>query len=146
MVAAIGADRVGIRISPEHNVQGALELDAADVQETYGLLVDALAPLKLAYLSILHKEPTSALVQDLRTRFNGTFLVNTGFGVVTTRDEAVALVADGHADAVVVGRPAIANPDLARRWREGLPVNEPDPSTFYADGAAGYTDYPAYQN
>lgn len=146
VVEAVGADRVGIRISPEHNVQGALELDAADAQETYGRLVDGLAPLNLAYLSILHKEPTSSLVQDLRARFGGTFLVNTGFGVITTRDEAVALVADGHADAVVVGRPAIANPDLARRWREGLPVNEPDPSTFYADGATGYTDYPAYQN
>ena len=72
--------------------------------------------------------------------------MNTGFGVITTREEAIALVADGHADAVVVGRPAIANPDLVRRWREGLPVNEPDPSTFYTDGAEGYTDYPAYQN
>ena len=54
----------------------------------------------------------------------------------------MALVADGHADAVVVGRPAIANPDLARRWREGLPVNEPNPSTFYADGADGLHGLP----
>jgi N-ethylmaleimide reductase len=146
VVDAIGADRVGIRISPEHNVQGATEQDAADVSETYGILVDALAPLKLAYLSILHKDPTSELVQDLRTRFGGTFLLNTGFGVVTTREEARALIADGHADAVVVGRPAIANPDLVRRWREGLPVNEADPATFYTEGAEGYTDYPAYQN
>jgi N-ethylmaleimide reductase len=146
VVAAIGADRVGIRISPEHNVQGTLELDAADVHATYGRLVDVLAPLKLAYLSILHKEPTSELVQDLRARFDGTFLVNTGFGVITTREEATALVDDGHADAVVVGRPVIANPDLVRRWREGLPVNEPDQATFYGDGAKGYTDYPAYQN
>lgn len=146
VVAAIGADRVGIRISPEHNVQGTLELDAADVHETYGRLVDALAPLKLAYLSILHKEPSSELVQDLRARFDGTFLVNTGLGVITTREQATALVDDGHADAVVVGRPAIANPDLVRRWREGLPVNEPDQSTFYSEGAKGYTDYPAYQN
>ena len=146
VVDAVGADRVGIRISPEHNVQGALELDAADVRDTYGYLVDALAPLKLAYLSVLHKEPTSELVQELRSRFDGTFLLNTGFGVVTTRDEAKALVSDGYADAVVVGRPAIANPDLVRRWREGLPVNEPDASTFYADGAEGYTDYPVYQN
>ncbi|QCB98629.1 alkene reductase [Arthrobacter sp. PAMC25564] len=146
VVDAVGADRVGIRISPEHNVQGALELDVADVRETYGVLVDALAPLKLAYLSVLHKEPTSELVQDLRARFNGTFLLNTGFGVITTREEAIAIVADGYADAVVVGRPATANPDLVRRWREGLPVNEPDQSTFYSDGAEGYTDYPAYQN
>ena len=143
---AIDANRVGIRISPEHNIQGAVELDAADVRETYGRLVDALAPLNLAYLSVLHKDPAGELVQDLRSRFNGTFLVNTGFGEVTSREEATALVADGLADAVVVGRPAIANPDLVRRWREGLPVNEPDPSTFYADGAEGYTDYPEYQN
>jgi len=146
VVEAVGADRVGIRISPEHNVQSVTELDAADVRETYRLLVDAIAALNLAYLSILHKEPTGELVQDLRSRFNGAFLINTGFGVITTRDEAISLVADGHADAVVVGRPAIANPDLARRWREDLPVNEPDASTFYADGATGYTDYPAYQN
>ncbi|MET1065848.1 MAG: alkene reductase [Arthrobacter sp.] len=143
---AVGADRVGIRISPEHNVQGTVELDAADVRETYAHLVDALAPLKLAYLSVLHADPTGELVQDLRTRFNGTFLLNTGFGVITTRDEAAAIVADGHADAVVVGRPAIANPDLVRRWRDGLPTNEPDASTFYGAGAEGYTDYPAYQN
>ncbi|XAS64744.1 alkene reductase [Pseudarthrobacter sp. So.54] len=146
VVEAVGADRVGIRISPEHNVQGAMESEAADVRATYDILVDALAPLKLAYLSVLHKEPTGDLVQDLRSRFGGTFLLNTGFGVITTREEATALVADGLADAVVVGRPAIANPDLVRRWREGLPVNEPDPSTFYGEGAKGYTDYPAYQN
>jgi N-ethylmaleimide reductase len=144
VVAAIGASRVGIRISPEHNVQGIAETDAADVRATYEVLVDSIAPLNLAYLSILHHEPAGVLVQDLRARFGGTFLVNTGFGVVTTREEAVALVADGHADAVVVGRPAIANPDLARRWNESLPLNEPDPSTFYAEGAEGYTDYPMY--
>ncbi|HEX9227434.1 MAG TPA: alkene reductase, partial [Arthrobacter sp.] len=46
----------------------------------------------------------------------------------------------------VVGRPAIANPDLVRRWREGLPTNEPDPATYYTEDAKGYTDYPAYQN
>lgn len=146
VVAAIGAERVGIRVSPEHNVQGTLELDAADVGETYGLLVDALAPLGLAYLSVLHQDPASALVQDLRTRFNGTFMLNTGFGMVTTREEALSLMSDGLADAVVVGRPAIANPDLVRRWRENLPLNEPDASTFYGPDATGYTDYPAYQN
>ncbi|MFC4397779.1 alkene reductase [Arthrobacter sedimenti] len=145
VVAALGANRVGLRISPEHNVQGIAETDAADVRATYEVLVDSIAPLNLAYLSILHHEPTGELVQDLRTRFGGTFLVNTGFGVITTREEAVNLVAEGHADAVVVGRPAIANPDLARRWKESLPLNEPNPSTFYAEGATGYTDYPMYQ-
>ena len=141
--AAIGAGRVGIRISPSHNIQDALETDAADALATYGALVDALAPLDLAYLSVLHADPTGPFVQELRSRFAGTFIVNSGFGEVTSRDEAMSIVSDGHADAVVVGRPAIANPDLVRRWRDDLAVNAPNAATFYGDGAVGYTDYPA---
>lgn len=143
---AIGAGRVGIRISPEHNIQDALELDADDVRATYGALVDAIAPLKPAYLSILHKDPSGPLAQDLRTRFGGPVLINSGFGAITTRDEALAILDDGHGDAVVVGRPAIANPDLVRRWQEDLPLNTPDPQTFYSEGAKGYTDYPVLQH
>jgi N-ethylmaleimide reductase len=146
VAAAIGADRVGIRISPEHNIQDALETDADDVLATYGALAGGLAPLNLAYLSVLHRDPASELVQSIRTRFNGPLLVNSGFGTVTTRDEAVALLEDGHGDGVVVGRAVIANPDLVRRWLEELPLNEPNPLTFYGPDAVGYTDYPAYAN
>ncbi|NIL79895.1 alkene reductase [Rhodococcoides kroppenstedtii] len=142
VVDAIGAGRVGIRISPEHNIQDALETDPADVRATYRALVDRIAPLGLSYLSVLHKDPAGELVQDLRTAFGGPFLVNSGFGEITTRDEALAIVDDNVGDAVVVGRPAIANPDLVHRWKEDLPLNTPDQSTFYSSGAAGYTDYP----
>jgi 2,4-dienoyl-CoA reductase-like NADH-dependent reductase (Old Yellow Enzyme family) len=142
VAAAIGARRVGIRISPEHNIQDVLETDAADVSATYSTLLDALAPLGLAYLSVLHKEPAGDLVRTLRSRFGGALIINSGFGTVTTRDEAIDLVDDAHADAVAVGRLAIANPDLVERWRGEHPENEPNPATFYADGAEGYTDYP----
>src|SRR3954447_19630583 len=50
---AIGAERVGIRISPAHNIQGATETDEADVAATYTALIEAIAPLGLAYLSVL---------------------------------------------------------------------------------------------
>ncbi len=146
VAAAIGAGRTWLRISPEHNVQGALETDAADTLATYGALVDGLAALNLAGLSILHQDPSGALVQELRTRFGGPFLVNTGFATITTLEDAEAVAGNGWADAVVVGRPALANPDLARRWSEGLPLNEPDHSTFYTEGAKGYTDYPFWAN
>ncbi|WP_448059857.1 alkene reductase [Cellulomonas hominis] len=142
VAAAVGGGRVGVRLSPARDIQGVLETDAADVHATYGTLVDGLAPLGLAYLSVLHTDPAGALVQDLRSRFGGPMIANTGFSVVTTRTEAVRLVQDGHADAVAVGRALIANPDLVERWRGEHPENVPDPSTFYADGAAGYTDYP----
>ncbi|MEB0004096.1 alkene reductase, partial [Cryobacterium sp. RTC2.1] len=83
------------------------------------------------------------LIQGLRTRFGGPLLINTGFGTVTTRAEAMAILADDVADAVVVGRAVIANPDLVHRWRDDLPLNALDPQTLYGSTAAGYTDYPA---
>ena len=46
---------------------------------------------------------------------------------------------------MVVGRPAIANPDLVRGWQGGLALYEPDASTFYTEGTAGYADYPFFQ-
>ncbi|KQX75106.1 MULTISPECIES: alkene reductase [Aeromicrobium] len=138
---AIGPDRVGIRISPAHNIQGVLEEDAADVAETYGLLVDGLAPLGLAYLSIL-ADTTTDLYADLRTRFGGTVIANTGFASMTTLDEVKDIVDGGRADLVAVGREYIANPDLAIRWRTGAELNEPNSDTFYGGGAEGYTDYP----
>lgn len=142
---AIGAGRVGLRISPEHNVQGATELDRDDLSRTYSLLTQAISPLGLAYLSVLHQEPSGEFVRELRKQFDGAFLLNTGFSLITTRAEAFSLIEQDLADAVVVGRPAIANPDLARRWEENLPENEPNMATFYTSGAEGYTDYPAYQ-
>ena len=142
VAAEVGAGRVGIRISPSHNIQDALETDADDVRATYGTLVDALAPLGLSYLSILHAEPAGALVQELRSRFGGVVVLNSGFGEMTTRDEAHGLVSGGVADAVAVGRPVIANPDLVERWRGDHDENEPVQATIYASGAEGYTDYP----
>ncbi|WP_295123449.1 alkene reductase [uncultured Leifsonia sp.] len=139
---AVGAGRVGIRLSPMHNIQDVFETDLADATATYEAVVDGLAPLGLAYLSVLHSEPAGVLVQDLRERFGGPFIVNSGFGSVTTRDEAIALVEGAHADAVAVGRLAIANPDLVERWKGEHPENEPNAATFYGTGAEGYTDYP----
>lgn len=139
---AIGPGRVGLRISPEHNIQDAYETDRADVRATYGALLDLIRPLGLAYLSVLHAEPAGDLVRDLRERFGGPLIGNSGFASPTTRDEAVRLIEDAHADAVAVGRAVIANPDLAERWRDGHEENELRPALLYTGGAEGYTDYP----
>ncbi|WP_139984299.1 alkene reductase [Nocardioides litoris] len=143
VVDAIGADRVGIRLSPAHNIQGCTEDDPADVEATYAALSAAIAPLGLAYVSVLSADPRSEAVTRIRKEFGGTFIINTGFGDVTTRESAQALLDDDLGDAVAVGRLFIANPDLPRRWETGAELNEPDPDTFYTPGAKGYTDYPA---
>ncbi|QNE89933.1 alkene reductase [Corynebacterium incognita] len=150
VAADIGADRTALRLSPEHNIQGVIEEDRADTLATFGGLLDALSDLNLAYVSLLHKDAASDDADSLpaelarRARANGAtrVIANTGFGHVTDLDEANALMALPHVDAVAVGRQLIANPDLVLRWREGLELNTPDAATFYAPGAEGYTDYP----
>ena len=142
VVDAIGADRVGIRISPAHNIQGVLEEDEADTAATYEALVEGIAPLGLAYLSILG-DPESDIVRDVRKRFGGPVILNTGFGSVTSLADVEDILERDLGDLVAVGREFLANPDLVRRWREGTPLNEPNSATFYGGGAEGYTDYPA---
>ncbi|MGW1564365.1 aldehyde dehydrogenase family protein [Streptomyces sp. NPDC002144] len=140
---AVGAERVGLRISPEVDLGDVFETDRDDVLATYGTLMDQLRPLGLAYLSVLHAEPGGDLVQELRRRFDGKLIVNNGpFGGQTTREQALQQIEAGHADAVAVGRALIANPDLVARWQGGHPENEPRPELFYGPGAEGYTDYP----
>ncbi|GAA2753616.1 alkene reductase [Amnibacterium kyonggiense] len=142
VAGAIGAGRVGIRLSPGNQAQDVFETDETETRATYRALLDGLRPLGLAYLSVLHAEPAGALVRDLRSWFGGKLVINSGFGSVTTREEALALTEGAHADAVAVGRAIIANPDLVERWRAGAPENAPRPEHFYTAGAEGYTDYP----
>ena len=126
MAEAIGADRVGIRISPSHNIQGVLEEDEAETAATYEALVEGIAPLGLAYLSILG-DPESDLVRDLRKRFEGPVILNTGFGSVTELADVEDLLERDLGDLVAVGREFLANPDLVRRWREGAAAQRAEP-------------------
>lgn len=145
VVEEIGADRVGVRFSSAHVVQGIVEDDEADMLATYGGLLDAIAPLNLAYVSFLHAEPEgeliSALAQKARANGETKVLMNDGFGTVTTKEDAQRELDLDYVDAIVVGRQLIANPDLVRRWEENLELNEPDQATFYVGGERGYIDY-----
>ena len=135
---AIGADRVGIRISPGNPFNDISDTDLS----VYEVLVNQLADLGLAYLHVL-VDPEEPVLGKLRGLWPGTLVLNTGFALDSERDELGKLIDAGTADAVAVGRPFIANPDLVERWTLGSDLNEPDPSTFYGGDARGYTDYPA---
>lgn len=146
VAAAVGADRTGIRLSPQHNIQGVLEEDDADVRATYTALAEGFAPLGLAFIDVLNADPAGELVQHIRRTAGAPLIVNTGFALETTREDAAALVADGWADAVAVGRPVIANPDLVERWIQGAELNDPRPELFYGRTAEGYSDYPSLES
>lgn len=133
----IGADRLGIRVSPLNPFNGIVEND----DEVYDVLVDALARMDLAYLHVVGTREQD-FVPRLRAAWPGVYVLNTNFEEYSTREDMSALIADGVADAVTVGRPWIANPDLVRRWREGAVETEPDQSSLYGGDRRGYTDYP----
>lgn len=136
-VAAIGADRVGIRISPGHQFNDMTETDLS----VYRVLVEQLAELGLAYLHVL-ADAGDPILAELRAAWPGAFIVNTGFGSDSDPAELSRLVESGAADAVSVGRAYLANPDLLDRWVAGAELNEPNQATFYAGDERGYTDYP----
>ncbi|GAA2598935.1 hypothetical protein GCM10009863_10390 [Streptomyces axinellae] len=140
---AIGADRVGIRVSPGINLHGALEEEPHETAGTYQALVDQLSAPGLAYLHTIG-DPGEPLVKDLLDRFTGSTLVNTGWEPVTDPATATELTGPGRADVIAVGRPFIADPDLVTRWRNGRPLGNADPATIYGGDPRGYTDHPRY--
>ena len=140
---AIGADRVGIRVSPYGVFNDMPAYD--EVEATYLHLAAELSKLGLAYLHVVdHSAMGAPAVPDsikasLRQAFKGVYILSGGYD----RARAEADLAAGKGDLVAFGRPFIANPDLVARLQSGAPLADPKPDSFYTADAAGYTDYPA---
>jgi len=139
VAAAIGADRLGLRISPANPFNDIAE---DDHRETYLALLDALAPLGLAYLHVA-EGPDTDFTPVLRERWAGTLILNPYTPGAWTGPEALKRVENGDADLVSYGALFLANPDLPERLAAGGPFNTPDYSKAYGGDHAGYTDYPA---
>lgn len=142
VVAAIGGDKVGIRVSP-YGVNAGME-PYEETDETHLALVSKLAPLGLLYLHVVDHSAMGApqvpakLKDEMRKQWSGLFIASGGFD----RDSAEAVLREKRADLVAFGRPFLSNPDLLHRLHKSLPLNSPDFSTFYTPGPKGYTDYP----
>ena len=140
---AIGAGRVGIRLSPHGVFNGTGAFDGVDQQ--YLALVRELSALGLMYVHLLDHSSQGApavpaqLKADLRAAFDGPFILAGGFDQAT----AEQALQGGRADLIAMGRAFLANPDLVARMRSHAALNEPDPGTFYTPGPQGYTDYPS---
>ncbi len=142
-VAAIGAERVGMRLSPcgVFNSTGAYPEQEAQ----YLALAKELSDIGLAYLHVLDHSAMGAppvpaeFKLKLRNGFKGAFILGGGFD----RASAESALAEKRADLIAFGRPFLANPDLVERMRAGAALNAPDMASFYTPGAKGYTDYPA---
>ncbi|MBB6174515.1 N-ethylmaleimide reductase [Nocardiopsis mwathae] len=137
---AVGADRVGLRVAPGNPENELVEADPAPV---YRALLAAVDPLGLAYLHVTD-DPGYPALDDLRPRWSGTLIGNTGEHEETTRESAERLIREDRADLVSFGRPFISNPDLPARIADGVPWAPIREKNFhYTSGPRGYVDYPA---
>ncbi|WP_029007056.1 alkene reductase [Azospirillum halopraeferens] len=142
--AAIGADRTGVRLSPNGTFNDMRDSNPAAL---FTHVVGALNRFGLAFLHVIEgldgpmapAPEVERLAPLLRRTFTGPFMINGGYDRATA-DRALA---DGSADVVSFGVPFIANPDLPTRLRDGTPLAQPDRATMYGGDERGYTDYPA---
>ena len=131
----IGPDRTGLRISPANPYNDSVE---DDTPALYAALVEALAPLGLAYLHVAHAGDED-LLRSLRAAWPSALLLNRAGADLSTR---IADLDAGLADVITVGAMALANPDLVARIQAGAGLNQPDRTSFYGGGDQGYLDYP----
>ncbi|WVQ75199.1 hypothetical protein IAR50_004810 [Cryptococcus sp. DSM 104548] len=152
VIAAIGAERVGFRISPFNTFQGMREAKPLD---TFVPLINKVfdAHSNLAFVHAVEpradgfelkddvgEDTLDPIRQIVKAKGNGTkFIVAGGY----TPEKAIAH-ADATDDLIAIGRYFISNPDIVERIKNNHPLFAYNRDTFYSPGPAGYTDYLEY--
>ena len=138
-----GSENVGVRLSPLNSFQSMKDSDPVGLATW---LAKRLNDYNLAFIHLMRSdffgEQQADVVTPVREHYQGKLILNMGY----TGEEAKQAVESGLADAIAFGVPFIANPDLPERLKLGAELNEADSSTFYTQGAEGFTDYPALEN
>jgi N-ethylmaleimide reductase len=141
-IAAIGKDKVGIRLSP-FGVFNDMPL-YPEMEADYAYLAQKLNDTGLLYIHLVdHSSMGAPKVPDsmkatFHSVFKGALILSGGYDAARAESDLAA----GKCDLIAVGKPFLANPDLVERWKTGAALNAPDMATFYTPGPKGYTDYP----
>ena len=106
----------------------------------------ALDPVQIAFLELreLSADRESGLTIVLksspviRSAFIRSLVLNSDYNAASARQA----IDTGAADAISIGCPFIANPDLPLRIKRGVPLAAGDAATWYRGVTAGYFDYP----
>jgi 2,4-dienoyl-CoA reductase-like NADH-dependent reductase (Old Yellow Enzyme family) len=132
------AGLVGMHLAPRMD---AHDIGDSDRLGTFSYVARELGERGIAFICAREHKAEDWIGPRLKKIFGGAYIANEGF----TKETAQAALDAGEADAVAWGKLFIANPDLVERFARNTALNEPNPATFYAPGALGYTDYPALQ-
>ncbi len=139
--AVIGAERIGMRISP-YGAFGGMVPDA-EMDAMYERLIAELNAIGLAYIHVADHSSMGApevnptLKATIRANFKGKYILSGGYDAA--RGNADLNTNQG--DLVAFGRPFISNPDLVQKFKNSIELTQPDANTFYTPGEQGYTDY-----
>ena len=139
VIAAIGKDKIGVRISPYSTYNETPHY--ADVDATYDYVSRELNALDVAYLHVVTAAVPDHLLKTIRYNFKNTLIVAGDYNRESA-DEAV----NAGIDLVAFGRPFVANPDLVTRLQKKLPFNQPNFNLLYTPAAEGYIDYPVFED
>ena len=135
-----GPGRVAVRISPLVPFNDMVDSQPESLV-TY--VAQELSRRTIAFLEVRHEDHAlpeeQAILKVARRHFQGVLMSNGSY----TRENGESTVACGTADAIVYGRPYIANPDLVERFAKQAPLNEVNYDRLYGGGPDGYSDYPA---
>lgn len=137
-ISVWGADRVGLHLAPKGD---AHDMGDSDPSATFGHVAEAMKERGIAFIFTRESQAAPRYFPELKRKFGGVLIANQQLDQGT----AEALIEQGEADAAAWGQLFIANPDLVRRFAEGLPLTEPQPDSFYGGTARGYTDYPFHE-
>jgi N-ethylmaleimide reductase len=140
VIAAVGAERTGLRISPQNEQN---DISDSDPQALFNHVASALSGKGLAYLHVIEGDTGGTPVApfdylEIKRRFGGVVIANNGFDKARAEDA----IEEGRADLVAFGKPFISNPDLVARLYLNAPLAPANRETFYGGGEQGYTDYP----
>jgi len=137
----IGAEKVGVRLAPFTSLNGTVD---DDPENTYIAAAKLLNTIGVAYIHVAEADWDDApgvpdgWKQKLRQAYGGAII----YAGYYDKEKAEAAIASGEADLIGFGRATIANPDLPRRLKEGIALNQADSTTFFGGNEQGYTDYP----
>lgn len=146
VTSKIGADRVGLRLSPG-GVFGDMHDETPLTTAQYvGQALNESAPLYVHVVETSQDAPPEGMqgkspTAVLRAAFNGAIITAGGYD----RASAEQVLQDGQADLVGFARDYIANPDLVERLKLRAVLAEPDRATMYGGSAEGYSTYPTLQ-
>lgn len=144
-IEAIGANKVGVRLTPYGGLGDLLHYD--EIEATYKYLADELAKRQVAYIHLMDQQSKGShalpagFIERFRSWYKGTIILAGSM----TRETAEKLINAGTIDIAGFGEPFISNPDLVERLQNNWELTPPNRDLYYGLGSHGYTDWETYK-